>query len=217
MPIYLWLFSNFQLYIAFYLEQGIYVFEEYFFLNNKNDKYILVVLSFNHVIMKKNLISLTIISLSLLVLVWCSAKNSIHVGDMVSIEYIATFPDGQIFEQYNDQTPLIFTVGSWQVIPWLDQGIIGTKVGSTKTITVKPTKWYGQLYDKNKIQKISQLIFDKLSIKPEKWTLQKLGDIEGIITWTETDSNGNVLVLFDINPRQTRDTLKYKVTILSKK
>jgi FKBP-type peptidyl-prolyl cis-trans isomerase 2 len=36
---------------------------------------------------------------------------------MVSISYIATFPDGQVFGQNNEQTPLIFTVGSGQVIP----------------------------------------------------------------------------------------------------
>jgi len=46
--------------------------------------------------------------------------------------------------------------------------------------------------------------------------MQKLGDIEGIIKGTEKDESGNTLVLFDINPRQTRDTLRYKITILAK-
>lgn len=136
---------------------------------------------------------------------------------MVSISYIATFPDGQIFDQYTTQTPLIFTVGSGQVIQWLDEGVVGIKVGNTKTITIKPAKWYGKMYDTNKIQKISQLIFDKLSIKVENWTTQKLWDIQWIVKWTEKDEWGNTLVLFDINPRQTRDTLKYKVTVLAKK
>jgi FKBP-type peptidyl-prolyl cis-trans isomerase 2 len=112
---------------------------------------------------------------------------------------------------------LIFTVGSGQVIPWLDAGILGARVGKTKTITITPAKWYGKIYDENKVQKISQLIFDKLSITPKNGTTQKLGNIEWIVKWTEKDADGNVLVLFDINPRQTRDTLTYKVTVLTKK
>jgi FKBP-type peptidyl-prolyl cis-trans isomerase 2 len=110
----------------------------------------------------------------------------------------------------------MFMVGSGSVIKWLDEGVVGMKVKGTKTITITPDKWYGKMYDKNNIQKVSQLIFDQLSIKPENWTTQKLWDIEGIVKWTEKDENGNVLVLFDINPRQTRDTLKYKVTVLAK-
>lgn len=34
------------------------------------------------------------------------------------------------------------------------------------------------MHDVNKIQKISQLIFDKLNIKIKKGTIQTLGDIE---------------------------------------
>lgn len=94
---------------------------------------------------------------------------------------------------------------------------MGLTVGDTKTITINPNKWYGRLYDENKLQKVSQLIFDKLNVKVEKWTIQKLGDVEWIIMWSEQDGSGNDLVLFDTNPKQTRDTLQYKVTILSKK
>ena len=47
--------------------------------------------------------------------------------------------------------------------------------------------------------------------------MQKLGTIEWVIKGTEKDSDGNVLVLFDINPRQTRDTLTYTITLLNNK
>ncbi len=166
--------------------------------------------------MKKIISFLAMASLSLVVIAGCANKNSIQAGDLVSITYIATFADGQVFDQNTAQTPLMFTVWSGQVIQGLDKGVVGMKVGKTKTITITPEVWYGKLYDANKIQKVSQLIFDKLSITPKNWTMQKLGDIEGIVKWTEKDESGNSLVLFDINPRQTRDTMKYKVTILAK-
>lgn len=166
--------------------------------------------------MKKIISFLAIASLSLFVIAWCASKNSVKSWDMVSITYTATFPDWTIFDQNTEQNPLMFTVGSGQVIKGLDKGVVGMKIWKTKTITIKPEQWYGKLYNKNNIQKISKLIFDKLSITPANWTTQKLDDIEGIVKWTEQDENGNTLVLFDINPRQTRDTLKYKVTILTK-
>ena len=167
--------------------------------------------------MKKTISLLTIISLSMVVIAGCTNKNSVKLWDTVSLSYVATFADGQVFDQNTDQNPLIFTVGSGQVIQGIDEGVIGMNVGNTKTINISPDKWYGKLYTSNNIQKISQLIFDKLSITPTSWTMQKLGNIEWIIKWTEKDESGNVLVLFDINPRQTRDTLKYKVTLLTKK
>jgi FKBP-type peptidyl-prolyl cis-trans isomerase 2 len=167
--------------------------------------------------MKKFIVFLSLASLSLFVFVGCTNKNNVQKWDIVSLTYTATFSDGELFDQATDQTPLLFTVGSWQVIQWLDEGVLGTSVGDTKTITITPKKWYGKLYDPNNIQKISQLIFDKLSIEAKNGTLQKLGNIEGIVKWTEQDASGNVLVLFDINPRQTRDTLKYTITVLDKK
>lgn len=166
--------------------------------------------------MKKILSLLVIVSLSLFVIAWCANKNGVKVGDQVSITYTATFPDGKVFEQNTDQTPLLFTIGSGQVIQGLNDGIVGMNVGKTKIITIKPEQWYGSMYDTNKVQKVPQFVFDKLNIKPDIWTMQKLGDIEGIVKWTEKDEEGNVLVLFDINPRQTRDTLQYKVTVLTK-
>ena len=167
--------------------------------------------------MKKLLGLLGIALCSFLVIAGCTNKNSVKLWDTVSLTYIATFADGQIFDQNTNQNPLIFTVGSGQVIQGIDEGVVGMNVGNTKIISVSSDKWYGKLYTPNNIQKISQLIFDKLSITPTNWTMQKLGNIEWIVKGTEKDESGNVLVLFDINPRQTRDTLEYKVTLLTKK
>lgn len=166
--------------------------------------------------MKKIIGFSMVIIASLFVFSWCTNKNSVRPWDTISLVYTATFSDGKLFDQNTNQNPLTFVVGSWQTIQWLDNWVVGMKINKTKTITILPTKWYGKMYDRHNIQKISQLIFDKLSIAPISWTTQKLGNIEGKIVGTEKDEEGNILVLFDINPRQTRDTLKYTVTVLSK-
>ncbi len=161
-----------------------------------------------------SLIGITLLSIFLLA--WCTNKNSVRAWDTISLVYTATFQDGTLFDHATDQAPLTFTVWSGQVISWLDQGVVGMKIGKTKTISIVPDQWYGKLYDVNNIQKISKLIFDKLSIKTEKWSMQKLGNFEGVVKGTETDWSWSTLVLFDINPRQTRDTLQYTITVLSK-
>lgn len=167
-------------------------------------------------IMKKLFALVCVCTLSVLVLAWCSNKNSIKVGDVVSITYTATFSDGKVFDQNTEKSPLMFIVWSGQVIEALDKGVVGMNIGNTKTITVNPAQWYGKLYNESNIQKISQLIFDKLSISPKDGSTQNLWGVEGIVKGTEKDGSGNVLVLFDINPRQTYETLKYKVTIIAK-
>lgn len=90
------------------------------------------------------------------------------------------------------------------------------KVGKKKTITIEPEQGYGSLYNETSIQKVGKLIFDKIGITPEMGKIQKLDQIEGIIRNIETDEYGNEVVLFDINPRQTRDTLTYKITLIAK-
>ncbi|MEI6671870.1 MAG: FKBP-type peptidyl-prolyl cis-trans isomerase [bacterium] len=49
---------------------------------------------------------------SVILIAGCTNKNSVKLGDTVSIVYTATFPDGKLFDQNTQQTPLIFTVGS---------------------------------------------------------------------------------------------------------
>jgi len=58
----------------------------------------------------------------------------------VSITYTATFADGQVFDQNTEQTPLMFSVGSGNVIQGLDEAVVGMNVGDTKTVTIAPEK-----------------------------------------------------------------------------
>lgn len=156
---------------------------------------------------------LALLAIGSLALFGCDSANKVHTGDTATIEYVATFPDGTVFQS----SGISFVVGKWEVIAGLDEGVLGMKAGKTKKITITADKWYGDLYNPMKVQKISKLIFDKIKIDIKNGSFQKLGDtLEGVIKWMEKDKQGNELVLFDINPRETRDTLVYKVTLVSK-
>lgn len=163
--------------------------------------------------MKKLLVLVGMI-LSFCVVAWCTSTYRVQRGDTITIASIATFPDGKVLQHYSETAPLTFTVGSWQVVAGLDNGVVGMKIGSKKTLTVHPKQWYGYLYSDSNIQKISRFIFEKLSISPQEGKIQKLGDIEWVIKGVQTDDLWEEIVLFDINPRETRDTLTYHITLM---
>ncbi len=175
--------------------------------------------------MKKIILLTLLVWTSCFIFSGCDSANKIALWDQACISYTWTFSDGTVLEtnfhprQMTGDQPVgdmqwtCFTVGSQQMITGIEKWVIGMRIGKSKTIKITPDKWYGALYDTMKVQKISKFIFDKLKVDVTNGVTTKLWDIEGIIKWTETDGSGNQLVLFDINPRQTWDTLIYHVRI----
>ena len=66
-------------------------------------------------------------------------------GDTVHIHYKGTLTDGSVFDSSEGRDPLSFTVGSGQVIPGMDQGLPGMKVGDKKTLNIACEQAYGPL------------------------------------------------------------------------
>ena len=68
------------------------------------------------------------------------AKN----GDTVRVRYTGILENGKAFANSKDGRPYEFTIGSGSVIPGIEKGIIGMKIGDIKTIRVPPEEAYGQ-------------------------------------------------------------------------
>ncbi len=64
-------------------------------------------------------------------------------GDIVKVEYVGKFTDGNIFDQSAGRGPLEFTAGAGQMIKGFDEAIIGMKLNDEKTVTIPPEKAYG--------------------------------------------------------------------------
>ncbi len=83
---------------------------------------------------------------------------AVDVGDTVSVNYIGSYTDGEVFDTSYEQTakdeglytegrdysPLTFTVGAGQMIPGFDSAVAGMKLGETKTVTISPEDAYGE-------------------------------------------------------------------------
>ncbi|HQU07643.1 MAG: hypothetical protein B7X04_02070 [Parcubacteria group bacterium 21-54-25] len=66
-------------------------------------------------------------------------------GDQISILYEGMLSNGTVFDssQAHGNKPLPFTIGAHNVIPGMEEGVIGMKVGGQRTITIPPALGYG--------------------------------------------------------------------------
>ena len=85
-----------------------------------------------------------------------SDQKTVKIGDNVSIDYVGSLENGSIFGtnieeiakennlSIRNNKSLRFTIGKGTVIKGLDEGVIGMKLGESKTLTIQPEKGYGQ-------------------------------------------------------------------------
>lgn len=82
-------------------------------------------------------------------------------GDKVKIEFEGKTADGNLFQKPSDG-PLEFTIGKDEVIPGLEQAVIGMEVGETKIVEVPAAEAFGPYSEKM----VAEL--DPKSIPPEQ-------------------------------------------------
>jgi peptidylprolyl isomerase len=75
-------------------------------------------------------------------------------GSRVKAHYTLTV-DGKVFDTSRGGEPFEFQVGSRQVVPGFEKGVIWMKVGEIKSFQVSPEEGYG-LEDPNGIQTVSK-------------------------------------------------------------
>jgi len=100
---------------------------------------------------------LIIVLTAILLLSGCVSQKTVKTGDNVSVDYVGSLPDGSVFDTSIESvakshnlffservySPLNFSVGSHGIIQGLSEGVIGMKIGETKTLTIPPEKAYG--------------------------------------------------------------------------
>ncbi len=65
-------------------------------------------------------------------------------GDLVTVNYVGTFPDGTKFDSsYDHGQPFSFTLGAGQVIKGWDLGVAGMKEGGKRDLIIPPDLGYG--------------------------------------------------------------------------
>lgn len=87
----------------------------------------------------------------------CVSQKTVEIGDNVSVDYTGSLENGSVFDTSiesvarahnlftaeREYKPFRFTVGKKEAIPGFDEGVIGMKIGESKTLTIPPEKAYG--------------------------------------------------------------------------
>ncbi len=74
------------------------------------------------------------------------SKDTVQDGLVVSIEYTLTV-DGEVLDSSEGAGPLLFLAGYDNIVPGLEQEMIGMKIGESKDVVVSPEDGYGEFDD----------------------------------------------------------------------
>ncbi|HJJ35958.1 MAG TPA: FKBP-type peptidyl-prolyl cis-trans isomerase [Methanocorpusculum sp.] len=140
------------------------------------------------------------------------SDNAAKTGDAVSVYYTLTV-NGTELQSNFDGKPLSFTLGAGETVTGFNDGVLGMKVGETKTITVKPEDGYG-VYSKDNTQTMTlsdaETALGKTVAVGDKLPLN-YGQLTGEVLSIDRDNDTMVLA---INHHLAGETLTFTVKLL---
>jgi FKBP-type peptidyl-prolyl cis-trans isomerase SlyD len=75
--------------------------------------------------------------------------SKVASGRKISIEYTLKLEDGTQADSNVGQPPLVYEQGANQILPALEQALVGLSVNDTKHVTISPKDGYGEVDPKN--------------------------------------------------------------------
>lgn len=138
---------------------------------------------------------------------------TIKTGSTVSMDYTLKV-DGNVFDSSSGKEPLVFVYGNGQIIPGLEEQMVGMKKGDKKSVTVSPDKGYGES-DPTSIHKAPKTAFTE----PDK---MKVGDVvtgnaQGQPFQAIVKEIGQIDITLDLNHPLAGKTLNFDIEIVDVK
>jgi FKBP-type peptidyl-prolyl cis-trans isomerase 2 len=87
-------------------------------------------------------------------------------GNTVSIHYTGRLKDGTVFISTENKEPFIFTQGQGEVVPMVQQAVLGMTLGESKIVHISEEEAYGS-YKPALAVKVDRAEFSKRGITPE--------------------------------------------------
>jgi len=116
-------------------------------------------------------------------------QHKIVDGMVVTIDFTLTLDDGQVADTTQGDMPLRYLVGSGQLLPGLEDALMGLQMGDERDITLAPADAYGE-WDEEALEEIDRSEF------PEEMELEEGLPIE------ITDSEGET---YEASVHELRD------------
>ena len=136
---------------------------------------------------------------------------TIAPGSKVSIEYTLTLGDDQVIDTNVGGQPLQYTQGSGQIIPGLENALVGKKNGDNLTVTVNPEEGYGPVNE----EAIIEVDVMNLPAEARKVGMQVQGQTpDGQTVQAQVVEMRDQIAILDFNHPLAGKTLHFAVRIL---
>jgi len=73
--------------------------------------------------------------------------SKVQQGNVISVHYLGTLSDGEVFDTSHGRDPLQFEVGAGQMIAGFDAAVVDMTMGEKKTVTIEAKDAYGERRD----------------------------------------------------------------------
>ena len=93
------------------------------------------------------------------------AVVTVAVGKQVEIEYTLRLDDGSTADSNVGGEPLAFMAGQQEILPALEQELVGLKLHDTKKVTLPPEQGYGPV-DPNKFETVRLSAIPEIARRP---------------------------------------------------
>ncbi|RLC22079.1 MAG: peptidylprolyl isomerase [Deltaproteobacteria bacterium] len=133
-------------------------------------------------------------------------------GDTVKVHYTGQLENGDVFDSSREREPLEFIIGSGNVIPGFENGIIDMEVGDTKRISISPEEGYGERREELVVKVLKNEFPDHItpSVGQQLQIRREGGDILNVnITALDDDS-----ITLDANHPLAGQTLLFDVELV---
>jgi FKBP-type peptidyl-prolyl cis-trans isomerase SlyD len=137
---------------------------------------------------------------------------SLLIGDncVVSIHYTLTDDDGNVLDSSKDSNPLNYLHGAHNIIPGLENALVGKTTGDSMQVTVSPEEGYGVKSDEL-IQTVPRAAFEGIDDIQPGMQFQAQGP-QGAMMITVTAVDGDDITV-DGNHPLAGKTLHFDVSI----
>lgn len=139
------------------------------------------------------------------------SKDMVQNGVVVSMEYQLTV-DGEVLDSSDEAGPLQFLAGYGNIIPGLENEMMGMKIGESKEVTVQPADGYGE-FDETAFAEVPRS--DVPEPKLERGMEFHLTDDAGNHHMAFVDEFDDKIVRFDFNHPLAGATLHFKVKVIA--
>jgi FKBP-type peptidyl-prolyl cis-trans isomerase SlyD len=129
----------------------------------------------------------------------------------VLIQYKVSNDDGEVLDS-SDGEPLAYIQGQGEIVPGLEQALLGKIAGDKLEVTVEPAMGYGE-WEEEKVQTVPRAAFEEGAEIQAGMRFQAQGDDgDVIVTVTEVTVDE---VTIDANHPLAGQTLKFEVEVVA--